>query len=124
MNGNQSSEFTDVLVKMYMERDRQLIKHGDQSHLPDGTGPDLVIRWPVESTGCHTLYPTACEVEAFLRRRCNAASQTSGDGSITKEMILTEEWGEVLAAESPQDLRKELIQLATVAAWWASCLPE
>jgi hypothetical protein len=33
----------DVLREVQAERVRQAGKHGDQSHLPDGTGPDAIL---------------------------------------------------------------------------------
>jgi len=98
------------------ERLRQLEKHGDQSHLPDGTGPDIELdNLPVVGWGT----VSAERLAAWAKARCKAASQNEGgNGTITYEQILTEEWAEAIAESDPTKLREELVQLATVAVAW------
>ena len=113
-----------VLMEVHAERVRQAAKHGHQHHLPDGTGPDRQLMYELwdEST-----LPLEGTVNAFLavlaKRRCGAASQDEGgDGSITFEHILTEEWAEAVAEEDPARLREELIQVAAVAVQWVEAI--
>lgn len=95
---------------------RQLEKHGDQTHLPNGTGPDTELdNLPVIGWG----KVNAERLAIWAKARCKAASENEGgDGSITYEHILTEEWAEVISEEDPAKLREELVQLAAVAVAW------
>jgi hypothetical protein len=113
-----------VLLDIALERGRQTAKHGDQNHLPDGTGPDYDV---LSSLGGHAHVPMDeadnVDLADIARARCKAASRNEGgDGSITFEHILTEEWAEALAEEDPAALRAELIQVAAVAAQWAEAI--
>lgn len=112
---------------------RQQEKHGDQTHLPNGTGPEIALeRAPVTMGSFMDLaaIQDAIKVDAqwdlradhlaeWAKIRCKAASENEGgDGSITYEHILTEEWAEAITEEDPALLRKELVQLASVAVAW------
>ena len=106
-----------VLMELAAERHHQEQKHGDQSHLPDGTGPDR------NSLAEFWSYGTNLEVAEQAKARTKAASYNEGgDGSITWEMILTEEWLEAVAEEDPLALRAELIQVAAVAVAWIEAI--
>lgn len=109
-----------VLCEVYAERQRQTAKHGDQAHLPDGTGPTTWLR------RLPTLYIRSARADrlaAWAKARTKAASQNEGgDGSITFEHILTEEWAEALAEDDPARLRAELIQVAAVAVQWVEAI--
>jgi hypothetical protein len=108
-----------VLAEVATERNRQTEKHGDQSHLPDGTGPNLSLS-DLQPGSFQTF---AAEMAAWAKARCKAASQNEGgNGSITFEMILTEEWAEAIAEYDPAKLRAELIQVAAVAVQWVETL--
>lgn len=99
-----------VLYEIARERSRQTAKHGDQSHLPDGTGPNLYLR---------AAPRLADRLAQWAKRRCKAASQNEGgNGLITMEMILTEEWAETIVEDDPAKLRAELVQVAAVAVQW------
>ena len=93
-----------ILCELAAERKRQTAKHGDQSHLPDGTGP------------------AAAGLADWAKQRTDAASQATGDGTVTFEHILTEEWAEALAEDQPAALRAELIQVAAVAVQWIEAI--
>ncbi len=110
------ASITKVIQDIINERFRQLNKHGDQSHLPDGTGPDIELdNLPVVGWG----KVSAERLAAWAKARCKAASQNEGgNGTITYEQILTEEWAEAIAESDPARLREELVQLATVAVAW------
>lgn len=106
-----------VLLDIALERGRQTKKHGDQNHLPDGTGPDLDLDLDIRSS------VTLGELAEQAKARCKRASQNEGgDGTIAFEHILTEEWAEAVAEEDPVKLRAELIQVAAVAAQWAEAI--
>lgn len=105
-----------ILLEIARERERQTDKHGDQSHLPFGTGQQ-------RNTLCDlTTYgdiPDNQRLARYARLRTKDASQNEGgDGSITMEHILTEEWAEVLEEDDHGRLRDELIQVAAVAVQW------
>jgi hypothetical protein len=109
----------DVLAEVAEERVRQTAKHGDQSHLPNGTGPALILR----DLPQYQSASRADHLAIWAKARCKAASQNEGgDGSITFEHILTEEWGEAIAESDPVKLRAELIQLAAVAVQWVQAI--
>jgi hypothetical protein len=107
-----------ILQNIIDERLRQLDKHGDQSHLPNGTGPNIML------DDLPLLTPSAKHVwtgdlAPWAKARCQAASQNEGgNGTITYEHILTEEWAEAISSENPDELRSELIQVATVCLAW------
>lgn len=116
----EASERTGrVLYEIARERARQTAKHGDQSHLPDGTGPNVLLSgipmWD-DSTRAGFL-------ANWAKARCKAASQNEGgNGTITYEHILTEEWAEAIAESDPAKLRAELLQVAAVAVQWIETL--
>lgn len=113
----RTKTFTDtVLDEVRNERLRQLRKHGVQTDLPDGTGPDMAC--PVTDGSA-----TRAQLAESMKRRCRAVSRDEGgDGSITFEHILTEEWAEAITEEDPERLYDELIQVAAVAVQWAEKL--
>jgi hypothetical protein len=108
------------------ERLRQLDKHGDQSHLPDGTGPKTLLEaLPAIPSWKYRSNLRANDLAKWAKARCKAASQNEdGNGTITYEQILTEEWAEAIAEEDPTKLREELIQVAAVCIAWAEKLDQ
>ena len=84
-----------------IERQRQLVKFGDQHH-PDGTGNK-----------------SQQEYADVKRRWCEAAF---GSGYGTWADILAEEVAEVEAERDPAKLRAELVQVAAVCAAWIADL--
>ena len=105
-----------VLDEVGVERLRQNLLHGDQSHLLDGTGPALTS--PGSTMGPASRH----DLVQRMRHRADAASRSQGDGTITFEHILTEEWAEVIAESDPTALRAELIQVAAVAVQWVEAI--
>lgn len=87
------------------EREAQFKKWGPQHH-PDGTGPDGL------DLVSHHDFPTLRDI---YREMCDVAAE---HGAVTWRHILLEEVFEGLAEEDPAALRKELIQVAAVAAAW------
>lgn len=84
------------------ERIRQAQLHGDQSHLPDGTG----------GPGLQTI-------AEYRRRQCEGAAQR---GALTFRDIFDEEVAEVLAEDDPARLRAELVQVAAVCVQWIQAI--
>jgi hypothetical protein len=90
--------------------------HGDQGHLPDGTGPGKAS--PFSDPGQDRK-----QLADSMRFRTKTASQNEGgDGTITWEHILTEEWAEAIAEDDPVALRAELIQVIAVAVKWVEAI--
>jgi hypothetical protein len=110
-----------VLLELFDERQRQTAKHGDQSNLPDGTGPFAYLEGlgDVRRTEGDLRMDRVAE---WAKARTEAASHSAGDGTITFEHILTEEWGEAIAESDPNLLRAELIQVAAVAVQWIEAI--
>lgn len=117
--GYLTCDHSRVLTEVADERIRQTAKHGDQSHLPDGTGPSLILR----DLPQYQSAARADHLAIWAKARCKEASQNEGgDGSITFEQILTEEWSEAIAESNPAKLRAELIQIAAVAVQWVEAI--
>ena len=109
-----------VVIELAEERTRQTAKHGDQSHLSDGTGPALWLSMDDDYVRRHGIRRD--NLAAWAKARTDEASQASGDGSITFEHILTEEWAEAIAESDPVALRAELVQVAAVAVQWVEAI--
>lgn len=84
------------------ERARQRELHGDQSHLPDGTG-GAWLRIVAESR----------------RNECMDATEF---GDLTFRHILAEEVAEAFAETDPARLREELIQVIAVGVQWVEVI--
>ena len=109
-----------VVLELAEERTRQTAKHGDQSHLPDGTGAVLWLSMDDDYIRRHGIRRD--NLAAWAKARTDEASQARGDGSITFEHILTEEWAEAIAESDPDALRAELVQVAAVAVQWVEAI--
>jgi hypothetical protein len=94
------SELVTVLAEIAAERHQQDARWGEQNH-PDGTGS-----WYASDA-------------AQARKECEEAA---GTGDLSWRHILLEEVAEAMAEERPDDLRRELIQVAAVAAAWAEAI--
>lgn len=92
----------DVLERVSDERGRQYRKHGDQRHLPNGTG-----RW---IDGVHA------------REARTLTDQHAADGTVTFADILREEVFEALAESDDAALLEELVQVAAVAVQWVEAI--
>lgn len=117
------SDLRSVLDEIAAERTRQTAKHGDQAHLPDGTGPEEWASLAELPTWSEEWRVDFADLATWAKARTKAASQNEGgDGSITFEHILTEEWAEAIAESDPALLRAELIQVAAVAVQWIQAI--
>lgn len=92
----------DVLERVSDERGRQFRKHGDQRHLPNGTGG-----W----------YAGVLARQARATTDANAA-----DGTVTFADVLREEVLEALAESDDEALLEELVQVAAVAVQWVEAI--
>ena len=119
---NRRLRTAHVLGDVVIERRRQTAKHGDQAHLPDGTGPDVRLLERTLWVGGNQL--RFSELAALAQSQTDARSQTNGDGTVTFADILLEETFEALAEADPVALRAELVQIAAVAVQWAEAIDQ
>nr|WP_297429696.1 hypothetical protein [uncultured Actinotalea sp.] len=110
---------TDVVLHQVLnERGRQFARHGDQSHVPDGTGP--TVRPLAALIGNGQVTPLDAR---WLAKRAAAHTDTvfnAGHGTFRD--ILLEEVFEALAEDDPARLRAELLQIAAVAVQWVETI--
>jgi hypothetical protein len=98
-----------VLSDIGMERERQFVKWGPQHHA-DGTGDDKRLA-PFPQEGAY-LFASWRE---HLRDNCDFEAK---HGQVRWSDILLEEVFEALSESDQAALRKELVQVAAVAAAW------
>jgi hypothetical protein len=94
------SDTDTVLTEVFAERQRQLAKWGNQTHLEDGVS--LGTAWRASS-------------EEQCKNICEVAGEL---GTLSWELIFNEEVAEVLAAKTVEDRCAELVQLAAVCVAW------
>lgn len=99
MDAQQAAIIREILA----ESQRTMEKHGEHTHLPNGTGQQYV------------------EKAIIARARCNIRMQ---NGTATWSDILCEEFWESLSESDPAKLKAELIQVASVAMRWIETLNE
>lgn len=104
-----SHHLVKVLTEIGAEIERSIAKHGDQRHVPLGTGVDVA---PLTFAGDDQ---TAENLAQQAKYWTDNHSQKSGDGTVTWRDILTEEVFEAYAENDPLDVRAELVQVAAVA---------
>jgi len=124
-----------ILDMLGIERFNQLAKHGDQSDLPDGTGwsgnvvgeilkveGDRKVQLRDRAINPLSEKPSTNGnfMMAAITRTKAASRNEGGDGTITFEHILTEEYFEAISV-SPNNLAElqgELVQAGTVIVQW------
>jgi hypothetical protein len=110
-----------VLAQVAAERAAQTAKHGDQSHVPSGTGPQTtpvaeIVRGDAnEIVNRHFAFGLANQARA-------ATNAHAAAGAVTFADILLEEVFEALAESDPARLRAELVQVAAVAVQWVEAI--
>lgn len=109
-----------VLTEVAAERQRQTDKHGNQADLPNGTGAGHWHQMDNYYIRRHGIRND--DLAEWAKARTDQASRSQGDGSVTFEHILTEEWAEAIAESDPCALRAELIQVAAVAVQWIEAI--
>lgn len=100
-----------ALVSIVSERRRQYELHGDQSGLPDGTGPARTPRVHL-----------CCGGAEAARKATVVCDRAAQDGTVSWADILLEEVYEALAENDPVKLRTELVQVAAVAVQWIQAI--
>lgn len=113
---------TQILAEVARERARQTEKHGDQSHLPDGTGPNTR---PLLELGYDTALfadRTAAHLARAAQQKTDRHAHQYGAGAVTFADILLEEVFEALAESDPPALRTELVQIAAVTVQWIEAI--
>ncbi|MEA1264183.1 hypothetical protein MicroSTF_14160 [Microbacterium sp. STF-2] len=111
--------FGPVVAEVLREVTRSLEKHGEQLHLPMGTGADThpldTISALDDVTGLRPIM-NAAEIASVATLDTKAHSvNEGGDGTVTWWHILREEVFEAAAEEHVVALRAELVQIAAVA---------
>lgn len=115
--------FAATLDQIDREAIRSIEKHGEQRHLPMGTGPYTkpLDTYPDVHRGLHpqvglTAAMPALDLAAYSTRDTKAHSANEGgDDTCTWWLILREEVFEAAAEDDPAKLRAELVQIAAVA---------
>lgn len=100
MDRDYKIAFLDVLSSVVVHREEQIKKHGNNNY-PDGTRADLM---------------------PFLEAVQRICTHNTDAGTVTWREVLTEEVLEAFTETDERKLEKELIQIATVAAAWVTCL--
>ena len=126
-DNTREGDFFFISEEILDEVMRSIQKHGEQTHLPMGTGPEtypletypnLPHAWDVSTTydpGMrHTTLAEHLAVIATLDTKARSQNE-GGDGTVTWWHILREEVFEAAAESDPQALRAELVQVAAVA---------
>lgn len=117
-----TERFGGIAHEVVAEAIRSIDKHGEQAHLPMGTGPDttpLAAR-NVEPGSMHQsgLWPGMRARQlariATLDTKSHSANE-GGDDTCTWWLILREEVFEAAAEANPAKLRAEMVQIAAVA---------
>ena len=98
-----------ILGEVLAERHRQFDLHGEQSHLPDGTGP-------------RTSYGMIAYAEQHVLAARARVRRGSLSGQLTFAEILAEEVAEARAEVEAPRLRTELIQVAAVCVQWVEAI--
>lgn len=110
-----TGRFDSVLNEIAHEATRSIGKHGEQRHLPMGTGPEtlpLAVKPHIGDLRPH-VSAESLAVRATLDTKSHSA--TEGDDTCTWWLILREEVFEAAAEDDPAKLRAELVQVAAVA---------
>lgn len=108
--------FNAALADIADEAIRSIEKHGEQLHVPMGTGPGthpLVVG--VDSHGPFRVTAATTLADVFTRDTKARTANEGGDGSVTWWHILRDEVFEAAAEDDPARLRAELVQVAAVA---------
>lgn len=109
------THYESITREVMAEIERSIQKHGEQRHLPLGTGHDsrpLAFIYDV----LHRNDVRASYIAASARTFTKARSQNEGgDGTITWKDILLEEVFEALSEDDPAAIRAEFVQVAAVA---------
>lgn len=123
-----AQRFDNILDAIAYEAIRSIEKHGEQTHLPMGTGPDTKPLDTIDYLRPHLDHASAgygrglhghvsaryLAHQATLDTKAHSQNE-GGDGTVTWWQILREEVFEASAEDDTEKLRAELIQVAAVA---------
>lgn len=109
--GSAAEAVLSVLADVAEERVRQDAKWGQQNH-PDGTGPS-------EHLADSPKMPRYADLARYVRERVDMLADAARS---RWSSILLEEVFEALAEDDPATLRRELVQVAAVAASWVEAI--
>lgn len=112
----EDDRFGHALAEIRAEATRSIEKHGEQGHLPMGTGPETLPLAVMPHIGDMRPHVSAesLAVRATLDTKAHSQNE-GGDGTVTWWHILREEVFEAAAEDDPAALRAELVQVAAVA---------
>lgn len=117
------TDFLDRVIArdVLAERDRQDLKWGPPTAIPNGTGSDVA---PLRHIGVSYIGTLDHGMGALLLRDVaqDATEWRTAAGDVTMADILLEEVFEALAESDPSKLRAELVQVAAVAQKWIRVL--
>lgn len=104
-----------ALMLVLEERSRQDSRWGLQNHA-DGTSSRLSIVGHLSDLPQHA---SNARLRHAVTERCDRAG---AHGNATWEKILTEEWAEVCAADTPAEVEAEVAQVAAVGLAWLGAI--
>lgn len=107
------AEVGAVYSEIAAEVTRSTEKHGDQSHVPLGTGDQVPLLHGTKLAKPFEHVPVTMGTLAYTARQVTDNSFAIGGG--TWADILLEEVAEALAEDDPVRVRAELVQVAAVA---------
>lgn len=116
------SDYGSISGEVLTEVRRSIEKHGQQRHVPLGTGPYTypLDTYRVSPDGDQEpglwpgLFATSLARLATLDTKAHSQNE-GGDGTVTWWHILREEVLEASAEDDPDKLRAEMVQVAAVA---------
>ena len=103
-----------IIDRVRAEITRSIAKHGDQSHLPTGTGPTTT------PLGLVAMVATPASTLAMVAQ--GVTDYRASKGLMTWWDILLEEVLEAAEEDHPGVLASELVQVPAVAIKWAEAL--
>lgn len=107
------AEVETVYSEIADEVARSTEKHGDQSHVPIGTGDQVAFLHGTELAKPFEHVPVTMGTLAYTAM--NVTDKSFAEGHGTWADILLEEVAEALAEDEPARVREELVQVAAVA---------
>ncbi|MDY0829103.1 hypothetical protein SK224_08170 [Microbacterium sp. BG28] len=112
----ETERFGGIAHEVLGEAIRSIDKHGEQTHLPMGTGAETLPLDVMPHIGAMRPHVSAesLAVRATLDTKAHSHNE-GGDGTVTWWHILREEVFEAAAEDDPAKLRAELVQVAAVA---------
>lgn len=108
-----------IAAEALQEVQRAEAKHGRQSGIPDGTGPDVQIP-QVQGR----IEPVAVTNHEWAQRCKYDTDKNAHEGRVTRLDILLEEVAEASAEDALPVLREELIQVIAMGIAWVADIDE